>query len=72
MRKNLNKYKKVLSADDVGGAMLCGVNVPVVKAHGSSDAYAFYCGIKRVRELIESNLVEKVVSLLPQKEEVNE
>ena len=72
MRKNLNKYKKVLSADDVGGAMLCGVNVPVVKAHGSSDEYAFYCGIKRVRELIESNLVEKVVSLLPQKEEVNE
>lgn len=72
MRKNLNKYKSILSSDDVGGAMLCGVNVPVVKAHGSSDAHAFYCGIKRVRELIESNLVEKVVSLLPEKEEVNE
>ena len=72
MRKNLNKYKAVLSADDVGGAMLCGVNVPVVKAHGSSDANAFYHGIRRVRELIESNLVEKVVSLLPQKEENNE
>ena len=72
MRKNLNKYKSILSSDDVGGAMLCGVNVPVVKAHGSSDANAFYHGIRRVRELIESNLVEKVVSLLPQKDEADE
>lgn len=72
MRKNLNKYKSILSTDDVGGAMLCGVNVPVVKAHGSSDANAFYHGIRRVRELIESNLVEKVVSLLPQKDEADE
>jgi glycerol-3-phosphate acyltransferase PlsX len=72
MRKNLNKYKATLSADDVGGAMLCGVNVPVVKAHGSSDSYAFYHGIRRVRELIESNLVQNVISALPTKEETNE
>ena len=69
MRKSLKKYKSALSADDVGGAMLCGVNVPVVKAHGSSDAYAFYCGIKRIRELIESNLIENVIASLPNKEE---
>ena len=72
MRKNLKKYKSVLSADDVGGAMLCGVNVPVVKAHGSSDSWAFYNGIRRVRELIASNLVPTVISLLPNKEENNE
>jgi glycerol-3-phosphate acyltransferase PlsX len=71
MRKNLKQYKKMLSADDVGGAMLCGVNVPLVKAHGSSDGYAFYNGIRRVRELIESNLIQTVVSLLPDKEEEN-
>lgn len=72
MRKNLKQYKSALSADDVGGAMLCGVNVPVVKAHGSSDAFAFYNGIRRVRELIESNLVPTVVSMLPNKEEIND
>ena len=72
MRKNLKQYKKMLSADDVGGAMLCGVNVPLVKAHGSSDAFAFFCGIRRVRELIESNLIQTVVSLLPKKDEGNE
>jgi glycerol-3-phosphate acyltransferase PlsX len=72
MRKNLKQYKSILSADDVGGAMLCGVNVPLVKAHGSSDAFAFFCGIRRVRELIESNLIQTVVSLLPKKDDENE
>ena len=72
MRKNLNQYKKTLSADDVGGAMLCGVNVPLVKAHGSSDSFAFFNGIRRVRELIQSNLIQTVVSMLPAKEENNE
>lgn len=71
MRENLKKYKQTLSADDVGGAMLCGVNVPLVKAHGSSDGYAFYHGIRRVRELIESDLTATVVSMLPKKEEEN-
>ena len=71
MRKSLKKYKQTLSADDVGGAMLCGVNVPLVKAHGSSDGYAFYHGIRRVRELIESDLTATVVSMLPKKEEEN-
>ena len=71
MRKNLKQYKATLNPDDVGGAMLCGVNVPLVKAHGSSNGYAFYHGIRRVRELIESNLIETVVSMLPQKEEEN-
>ena len=69
MRKNLNKYKAILSSNDAGGAMLCGVNVPVVKSHGSSDGYEFYHAIRRVRELIQSNLIEHVVSMLPVKEE---
>ena len=72
MRKAFKNYKKFLSGDDVGGAMLCGVNVPVVKGHGSSDAYSFYHTIRRIRELVKSDLVNKVVSLLPKKEETSE
>lgn len=71
MRNNLNAYKKVLSADDVGGAMLCGVNVPVVKSHGSSDANAIYYAIKRARELVQSDLINKVIAKLPKKGEEN-
>ena len=72
MRKAFKNYKKFLSGDDVGGAMICGINVPVVKAHGSSDAEGFYHGIRRIRGLIESNLISKVISLLPKKEETSE
>lgn len=71
MRNNLNAYKKVLSADDVGGAMLCGVNVPVVKSHGSSDANAIYYAIKRARELVQSDFINKVIAKLPKKGEEN-
>ena len=72
MRKSLKKYKQILACDDVGGAMLCGVNVPVVKSHGLSDPNAFYHAIRRVRELIDSKLVENVVAMLPEKEAKNE
>ena len=68
MRKNLNAYKKRLNADEVGGAMLCGVSVPVVKPHGSSDDYAFFHGIRRCYELVKSDLLGKVNEMLPAKE----
>jgi len=72
MKKNLNSYKKRLSGDDVGGAMLCGVSVPVVKSHGSSEPKDIYNSIKRARGLILSGLVDKVIASLPVKEEENE
>lgn len=70
MRKNLKEYKSILSSDDVGGAMLCGVNVPVVKAHGSSDANAIFHAIRRARELVLSDFIHKVIAKLPKKEAV--
>ena len=72
MRKNLKAYKKRLSGEDVGGAMLCGVSVPVVKSHGSSTPDEFFYSIKRARGLILSDLVNRVISNLPQEEESNE
>ena len=41
MRKNLANFKQTLSGDEVGGALIFGVDGVVVKAHGSSNAYAF-------------------------------
>lgn len=72
MKKNLKNYKKRLSADEVGGAMICGIQKPVVKAHGSSDAYAFSNAIKQVRELVLADVVNKVASKLPKENVENE
>ncbi len=40
MKKQLSDVKKTFSASEYGGAPLLGISKPVIKAHGSSDAFA--------------------------------
>ena len=58
MKKTMDKFKKRMSADEVGGSLLFGVDGVIVKAHGSSSAYAFSKGIERCMEAIKSNFIE--------------
>ena len=69
MRKNLARFKKRLDPKEIGGAMLIGVNAPVIKAHGSSDAYAFYNAIQQAEKMISNDVIEKVKKVLSAKEE---
>ena len=71
-KKSLNNYKKRLSGSDVGGAMLCGVSVPVVKSHGSSNGDEISYSLKRAYSLVKSNLVEEVMASLPKEVEEDE
>ncbi len=72
MKKNLKNYKKRLDASEIGGAMIMGINVPVIKAHGSSDDYAFYNAIRQARLLVQSEVISKVVTSLPNREDMHE
>lgn len=71
MKKNLVNYKKRLDASEIGGAMILGIQVPVIKAHGSSDSYAFYNAIRQARSLVSNDVINKVVSSLPEREEMH-
>ena len=42
MKKSLSNFKKSLDASEIGGALLMGLNGVVIKAHGSSNDYAFF------------------------------
>lgn len=66
MRKNLKRFKKRMDTSEVGGAMVLGVGVPVVKCHGSSKTYDFYCAIRQARVMVLNNVVEKVKEKLSQ------
>ena len=66
LKKGLKRFAKRMDSKEVGGAMIFGINKPVVKAHGNSDAYAFTSAIKQLRLMIKSNLIEKVVPFLPE------
>lgn len=49
LKNDLRGLKKTLDYSDVGGAVLFGLQAPVVKTHGSSDAKAVYSTIRQIR-----------------------
>lgn len=69
MRKNLKRFAKRMDTKEVGGAMIFGIGKPVIKAHGNSDGYAFSSAIKQAVNMIEKDIINKVVSALPSNEE---
>ena len=72
MRKNIKRFAKRMDTKEVGGAMIFGVSAPVVKAHGNSDGYAFSSAIKQARLMVQSKLIETVVSALPKEEKTKD
>jgi len=64
LRKALTNFKKSLSADEVGGAMIAGLQKPVIKAHGSSNAYAFYHAIRQAKTMVEKDVINQVKEVL--------
>lgn len=47
IKKDLSGMKKNFDSSELGGAPILGVNKPVIKAHGSSDAKAFKNAIRQ-------------------------
>ena len=44
----------------VGGAVMLGVQKPVMKAHGSSDGTAFFNAIRQARDCVAGNVVQTI------------
>lgn len=64
MKKNLKRFAKRMDSSEVGGAMIVGVQAPVIKAHGNSNAYAFYNAIRQAREMVLNDVVGKLKNAL--------
>ncbi|MCL2341808.1 MAG: hypothetical protein FWC53_01825 [Firmicutes bacterium] len=58
---SINRFSKMLSYKEYGGALFLGVKRPVVKAHGSSDDYLFYFTIKQAEEFVKSKAVDFMI-----------
>lgn len=58
------KFKKVMNPDEVGGAILFGVDGVIVKAHGASTGYAFSKAITQAKNAVEGNIVQKMKDIL--------
>lgn len=64
MRKNLRNFKNRFNPDNIGGANLFGVDGVVVKAHGSSEAFAFYNAINQAYQSVRGEIVEKMKKII--------
>ena len=60
VRKGMKEMSETLDYKKTGGAMLLGINGNVVKAHGSSDAEAFYHALLVAKKLAEKDVVNQI------------
>ena len=58
--RNINKFKKKLDPRLYNGAILLGLNSPVVKSHGGTDYIGFANAISVCEKIIKGRLIEKI------------
>ncbi|MBQ8827360.1 MAG: phosphate acyltransferase PlsX [Oscillospiraceae bacterium] len=64
--KDIKAFKKKLDTSEVGGAVLMGISRPVIKAHGNSDAKAFYNAIRQAKNCVEGDVIGEISRSLEQ------
>ncbi len=58
--KNLNKFKKKLDPRLYNGAILLGLDKPVIKSHGSTDEVGFANSLRVCEKTIKGKLIDKI------------
>jgi glycerol-3-phosphate acyltransferase PlsX len=71
-RKNLNEFKRVVSAEEIGGAIIYGLYKPVIKAQGASKAYGFYNGIRQAANVVREKVFESVKEYIDSTKELED
>ena len=58
--KNLKKFKNKLDPRLYNGAILLGLEKPVIKSHGSTDSVGFANSLKVCEKIIKAKLIDKI------------
>ena len=62
--QSLKKFKEKLDPRKYNGAIFLGLQSPVVKSHGSTDAIGFAHSIRVCNKIVNANLIKKIESNL--------
>ena len=57
---SLKKFKEKLDPRKYNGAIFLGLNGPVVKSHGGTDALGFYYSIDLCYKIVKGNLMKQI------------
>lgn len=64
VKKQLDTFIKHMDYKEIGGSPLLGTAKPVFKAHGSSDARAFFGAFRQAKIFVENNAIEKMTAAI--------
>ena len=62
MKKSIMVFKKTFDPNEVGGTAMLGISKPVIKAHGSSNGYAFYNAIRQAMQVAQADIVGDITA----------
>lgn len=69
MMDKINSFKDSFDYKKVGGAVLLGINKPVIKAHGSSDGEAFFHALRQAKSCVDGKICETIIAALAARKE---
>ena len=61
---NLKRFKRRMSPEEIGGAMIYGLKGVVIKAQGSSKAWGFYNAIRQAANVVRQDVIHKVSTII--------
>ena len=64
MKDKIADFKDSFDYKKVGGAVLLGIQKPVIKAHGSSDGEAFFHAIRQAKNCVDGKVCETISEAL--------
>ncbi|MBS4177157.1 phosphate acyltransferase PlsX [Lederbergia citrea] len=69
LKPDLIQLKNKMDYTEYGGACLFGLESPVVKAHGSSNANAIYHAIRQTRDMVKHDISDTIRTVISKKEQ---
>lgn len=60
VKPGMHKFKKTLNYKETGGAPFIGISKPVIKAHGSADAFTFRSAIQQAIIYTNSGIISEI------------
>lgn len=69
---NVKEFKQKVDYSEYGGAPLLGTAKPVIKAHGSSNARAFYNAVRQAKQFTETKVIDSITEALDSMKEKQE
>ena len=60
VKDGIKDFKRMMDSREVGGTALVGISKPVIKAHGSSDAYAIRNAIRQAMQFASSGIIDDI------------